>query len=108
MHNLASSYSALGRHEEALAIRERVLEFMIRVLPENHTDIGEGRVRSGGACGVLSVRGWGLLTVTCRLGHAQSCHFVLRSREARGSACDGGKGAGVHASCAALEPSRHR
>ena len=77
MRNLASSYSALGRHEDALAIRERVLEFMIRVLPENHPDIGEGRVRSGVACGVLSLRGWGLLTVTCRHGHEQSCRIVF-------------------------------
>ena len=33
-----------GRHSDALAMRERVLEFMRRVLPENHPDIGEGRV----------------------------------------------------------------
>ena len=44
MNNLANSYSALGRHEEALAMGERVLEFRRRVLPENHPDIGEGRV----------------------------------------------------------------
>ena len=56
MNNLANSYSALGRHEEALAMTERVLEFTRRVLPENHPDIGEGLVRSGVACGVLSVR----------------------------------------------------
>ena len=57
MGNLAISYSDLGRHEEALAMDERVLEFTRRVLPENHPDIGEGRVWSGAACGVLSVRG---------------------------------------------------
>ncbi len=45
MSSLAVSYSALGRHEDALAMRERVLEFKRRVLPENHPDIGEGRVR---------------------------------------------------------------
>ena len=101
MNNLAKSYSALGRHEEALAMMERVLEFMRRVLPENHPDIGEGRVWSGVAFGVLSVRGWGLLTVTCRQGHGRPCQFILRSREARGCACDEGKGAGVQASCAA-------
>ena len=54
MGNLAISYSDFGRHEEALAMNERVLEFRRRVLPENHPDIGEGRVRSGAACGVLS------------------------------------------------------
>ena len=42
MSNLASTYSALGRHDDALAMGERVLEFYRRVLPENHPDIGEG------------------------------------------------------------------
>jgi len=49
MGNLASTYSALGRHDDALAMRERVLEFMRRVLPENHPDIGEGDVWYGNA-----------------------------------------------------------
>ncbi len=44
MNVLARTYSALGRHDDALALRERVLEFMRRVLPENHLDIGEGDV----------------------------------------------------------------
>jgi hypothetical protein len=34
-------------------MQERVLEFYRRVLPENHPDIGEGRVGIGVACGVL-------------------------------------------------------
>ena len=101
MKNLACSYSKLGRREEALAMDESVLEFTRRVLPENHPDIGEGRVWSGVACGVWRVRGWGLLTVTCRHGHVQPCQFILRSREALGCACDEGKGAGVLSSCAA-------
>ena len=42
MSNLAASYSALGRHEEALEMREKTLEFYRRVLPENHPDIGDG------------------------------------------------------------------
>ena len=49
MGNLASTYSALGRHDDALAMRERVLEFMRRVLPENHPEIGEGDVWYGNA-----------------------------------------------------------
>ena len=101
MSNLASSYAKLGRHEDALAMRERVLEFYCRVLPESHPDIGEGRVGSGVACGLLIVRGRGLLIATCRHGHEQSCLLIFRSREARGCACDEGKGAGVQASCAA-------
>ena len=44
MSNLAVTYSALGRHDDALAMEERVLEFRRRVLPENHPHIGEGDV----------------------------------------------------------------
>jgi hypothetical protein len=40
--NLASTYHALGRHADALAMFEQVLEFQRRVLPANHPDIGEG------------------------------------------------------------------
>ena len=47
MGNLAQTYSALGRHDDALAMKERVLEFRRRVLPENHPDIGEGDVWYG-------------------------------------------------------------
>ena len=42
MSNLAVSYSDLGRHEEALEMQEKTLEFRRRVLPENHPDIGDG------------------------------------------------------------------
>ena len=62
-------------------MRERVLEYRRRVLPEIHPDIGEGRVGSGVACGLLIVRGRGLLTVTCRHGPEPSCRVILRSRE---------------------------
>ena len=41
MGNLASTYSELGRHADALALREKVLEFRRRVLPEAHPHIGE-------------------------------------------------------------------
>ena len=41
MSNLASTYSELGRHADALALKEKVLEFRRRVLPEDHPDIGE-------------------------------------------------------------------
>ena len=50
MGNLASTYSALGRHDDALAMGERVLEFRRRVLPANHPDIGEGDVWYWIAC----------------------------------------------------------
>jgi hypothetical protein len=50
MGNLAATYFELGRHSEALAMRESVLEFRRRVLPAEHPDIGEGRVWSAAAC----------------------------------------------------------
>ena len=53
MQGLAVSYSDLGRHEEALEMREKTLEFFRRVLPENHPDIGEGDAVYGGACMAL-------------------------------------------------------
>jgi len=37
---LAATYSALGRHQDALVIGEKALEFLQRVLPKNHPDIG--------------------------------------------------------------------
>ena len=42
MGNLAMTYSELGRHADALATGEQVLEFQHRELPANHPDIGEG------------------------------------------------------------------
>ena len=41
MGNLANSYDDIGRHEDALVLREKVLEFRRRVLPEEHPEIGE-------------------------------------------------------------------
>ncbi len=40
MGNLALAYSALGRHQDALVMKEQTLEFYRRVLPENHPSIG--------------------------------------------------------------------
>ena len=45
MNNLARTYSELGRHADALAMKEKVLEFQRRVLPANHPDIGEDCVK---------------------------------------------------------------
>jgi hypothetical protein len=95
MSELAVSYSKLGRHEEALAMQERVLEFRRRVLPENHPDIGEGHMRRGVACGLLTVMRLVSLIVTRRRGDEQSCFDLLQTRKARGSACDEGACAGV-------------
>ncbi len=40
MSSLASTYSNLGRHQDALVLQEKTLEFLRRVLPENHLKIG--------------------------------------------------------------------
>ena len=40
MGNLAFTYCHLGRHQDALVLRKKTLEFQRRVLPENHPDIG--------------------------------------------------------------------
>jgi hypothetical protein len=40
MNNLALTYGALGRHQDALVLEEKTLEFRRRVLPENHPSIG--------------------------------------------------------------------
>ena len=42
MNNLATTYSALERHADALAMGEQALKLQRRVLPANHPDIGEG------------------------------------------------------------------
>jgi hypothetical protein len=41
MSNIALSFDALGRHADALVLKEKVLEFRRRVLPEDHPDTGE-------------------------------------------------------------------
>ena len=40
MSNIAGTYGELGRHQDALALQEKTLEFYRRVLPENHPSIG--------------------------------------------------------------------
>ena len=40
MSKLANTYSALGRHQDAVVMGEKTLEFRRLVLPENHPDIG--------------------------------------------------------------------
>ena len=41
MGNLAQTYYALGRHADALAMQERVLDLKRRFLPEDDPEIGE-------------------------------------------------------------------
>ena len=57
MNNLAQTYRDLGRHADALAMGEQVLEFRRRVLPANHPDIGEGCAGKDALHAVLQFRG---------------------------------------------------
>ena len=41
MSNLANTYDDLGRHADALVLKEKALEFRRRVLPEDHPGLGE-------------------------------------------------------------------
>jgi tetratricopeptide (TPR) repeat protein len=50
MANVAAAYSALGRHQDALVMKEKTLEFQRRVLPENHPDIGISCLNLGMSC----------------------------------------------------------
>lgn len=47
MKMLATTYGALGRIEESLALKEETLEFELRVLPANHPHIGEASSGAG-------------------------------------------------------------
>jgi hypothetical protein len=40
MITLANTYTALARHQDAVALFEKTLEFRRRVLPANHPEIG--------------------------------------------------------------------
>jgi hypothetical protein len=62
MSILAMTYSELGRHADALAMGEQVLDLWRRVLPANHSDIGEGCALRDGLHALLRLRGaWFLL-----------------------------------------------
>ena len=40
MHNLGITYAALERHQDALVMGQKTLEFRRRVLSNNHPDVG--------------------------------------------------------------------
>jgi hypothetical protein len=46
MNNLGVAYFELGRHQDALILREKTLELRQRVLPDNHFQIGLYPLRS--------------------------------------------------------------
>ena len=50
MNNLANTYSALGRHQDAFVMMEKTLEFWRRVLPDNHPHIGISCSNLGISC----------------------------------------------------------
>jgi len=43
MIKLGQTYSSMERHHDALALKERVLEFNRRVLPKDHPSIGAAK-----------------------------------------------------------------
>lgn len=44
MSNLAEAYNLLGRHQDALTLLMKTLEFYQRILPDYHPHIGEQRM----------------------------------------------------------------
>jgi hypothetical protein len=78
MSQLAWTYSDLGRHEDALAMKERVLELRCRVLPENHPDIGEEHVCVEWCCMCgVDCCGNNTSTLTCSFFHEPTCLDVF-------------------------------
>jgi hypothetical protein len=57
MNNLALTYTELGRHADALAMGEQVLEFQRRELPANHPLLGEGCAGKDALHHVMRLRG---------------------------------------------------
>jgi hypothetical protein len=41
MYNLAAAYDQCGREQDAMMMSEKALEFRRRVLPVDHSDIGD-------------------------------------------------------------------
>jgi hypothetical protein len=85
MSNLAATYSDLGRHHDALVMKEKTLEFRRLVLPENHPDIGATRFRCLLVdCGRLTLASLGremshLATTYSDLGRHQDA-LVMREK----------------------------
>jgi hypothetical protein len=100
MNNLATTYASLGRHQDALFLQEKTLEFCRRVLPENHPQIGATR-----CCG------WFIeaeVDASARQRNGISCRNVLCPWAASRCSGDEGENAGVFPACVAAEPSGHR
>ena len=70
MANLAISYIAHGRLQDAVRMQEEVLQINSRVLPANHEDIGESDLWPVATLFVLT---------RCRHGHNESCRELLRA-----------------------------
>jgi hypothetical protein len=41
MNNLAITYVALRRYDDALSMRQKLLDFFLRILPSDHPNIGD-------------------------------------------------------------------
>jgi hypothetical protein len=74
MKMLATTYGALGRIDESLALKEKTLEFELRVLPANHPHLGHTSSAAGFVHVYTSV-------LRCRLCHGKSRKCIQYGRE---------------------------
>jgi len=72
MSNLACAYCELGRHQDALVLQEKTLEFRRRVLPENHPDIGVIQL-----CLLILTRDLTRSALGISMGNLASTYFTL-------------------------------
>ena len=85
MSNVAKSFGELGRHEDALVLEERVLEFFRQVLPEDHPYIGESRVHlqvSSCSCIFTFISSNLIVTGSAMTGLANTYHGLMKHDEA--------------------------
>ena len=75
MSNLAQTYSVMGRHADALAMQERLLDLRRRFLPKNDPEIGEyGMCSDSFFC--MSAHSLCFFYLMPRCAHEQPCSEV--------------------------------
>lgn len=96
MQNLANAYLFAGRHDDALSLHQKALEFRQGALPANHPDIGAPSPPAHNSCGdVWCVR---------RHQHAFDCTDVLHDGQAAGRSRFEQESSRVPAARAAAQP----
>jgi hypothetical protein len=99
MQNLAKTYSCLGREQEALVLKEMVLEFRSRVLPKDHPSSGDGHA-------IWFIKNTPIFYP--RNGHEKSFRHIHNARETPRCAAASRKGGGAFSTCVIRGSSRHR